>query len=371
MGVVRRAAVRRWSVVAGGVAVLCLVPAAVAAWPVGAAAVDPDELRRRALASAQRPYEGYVATEGRIGLPDLPQLADVGALFGGTMRLRAWHAGPDSWRVAELTALGERDTYRAQPGRYRWDFERNLVTFVAGDPAVWLPGPPDLLPPALARRLLAVDGAVRPLPARRVAGVAAAGLRLVPADPDTSVGRIDVWADPDSGLPLRVEVAGRGAARPVFTSRFLQVRQVAPDPAVLVVTVPDGAGFTMTRAGEVVEALAGALPGELPGSLAGRPRSTPVSAVTGAAAYGAGVSTVVVLGLSGGVARRMMETGRDAGGAPVPLTAAEAYELRGSLLAALVVHDDDSPEEVHTWLLAGLVEPRVLRDAAAELVAGR
>jgi hypothetical protein len=371
MGVVRREALRRWSMVAGGVAVLCLLPAAVAAWPVSAASVDPVELRRRVLASADRPYEGYVATDGRIGLPELPQLEEVGALFGGSMRLRAWYGGPAAWRVAELAALGERDTYRAAPGRYRWDFERNLVTFVAGDPAVWLPGPPDLLPPALARRLLGVDGDVRALPARRVAGVAAAGVRLAPADPETSVGRIDVWADPDTGLPVRVEVAGRGAVEPVFTSRFLQLRQATPAAAVLVPTVPDGAGFTMTSTGEVIEALAGALPGELPASLAGRPRSTPVSAVTGGAAYGADLSTVVVLGLAGRLGGRMLETGRNTGGAPVPLTAAEAYELRGSLLAALVVHDDDSSEEVHTWLLAGLVDPQVLRDAAAELVAGR
>ena len=40
---------------------------------------------------------------------------------------------------------------------------------------------------------------------------AAAGLRLSPADPDTTVGRVDVWADPPTGLPLHVEVAPKSA----------------------------------------------------------------------------------------------------------------------------------------------------------------
>ncbi len=46
------------------------------------------------------------------------------------------------------------------------------------------------------------------LPARRVAGRSAAGLRLVPADPASTIARVDVWADEASGLPLRVEVYG-------------------------------------------------------------------------------------------------------------------------------------------------------------------
>ena len=42
----------------------------------------------------------------------------------------------------------------------------------------------------------------------------AAGLRMTPADPASTVGRVDIWADPSSGLPLMVEVFGRGSGRP-------------------------------------------------------------------------------------------------------------------------------------------------------------
>jgi hypothetical protein len=369
---VRRDMVRRWAVVGAGVAVLCLLPVAVAAWPVGTAArVEPVELRDRILASAAQPYDGYVETDGRLGLPDLPALAEVGGLLGGSSRLRTWYAGPESWRVAELAPVGERDTYRVPSGVYTWDFERNLVTLVTGDRSVWLPGGADLVPPALARRLLGADGELRPLPSRRVAGLVAAGVRLVTTDPGTTVGRVDVWADPETGLPLQVEVAGRGAADPAFSSRFLQLRQGSPDPRLLLPRLPHTAGLTVTSNAELEATLAIALPGELPATLAGRPRSLVTVEDAVAGGYGTGFSTMLVVGLPGRFGGQTLDAAEQAGGTPIPITGAEAYELRASLLTALVVHANHTEprrEELHAWLLAGLVEPQVLRQAAAELV---
>ena len=43
-----------------------------------------------------------------------------------------------------------------------------------------------------------------------MAGIAAAGVRLTPAERATSIARVDIWADPESGLPLRVELSGAG-----------------------------------------------------------------------------------------------------------------------------------------------------------------
>lgn len=357
----------------GGVAVLCLSPAAIAAWPVASAAeVAPAELRDRIVGS-QQPYEGDVATDGRLGLPALPVLSELDAL--GSARLRAWYAGPDQWRVAELTAVGERDTYRTSAGLFRWDFERNLVAYIDGEPMVWLPGAPDLVPPELARRLLTTDGELHPLPSRRIAGIDVAGVRLVPADPDTTVGRVDVWADPDSGLPVRVEVGGRDGGEPVFTTRFLQVRQSPPDPAVLAPELPGGAGFTATSSIEIADALAQVLTGTLPDTLANRERTWPaaIAEVTGGGVYGTGMSTMVVLALPGRLSGQTLDAARGAGGTPVPMSGAEAYELHASLLTAVVVHADHARvsdrETIHSWLLAGLVDPRLLRQGAAELVA--
>jgi len=76
-------------------------------------------------------------------------------------------------------------------------------------------------PPALVRTLLDVAAGERfePLPARRVAGVDAAGLRIVPAGAGTTVDHIDIWADPGSGLPVQAEVTARGGQRPVFVRK--------------------------------------------------------------------------------------------------------------------------------------------------------
>src|SRR5262245_4475332 len=89
MSALRRAARSRWSVVAAGVAVLCLLPVAVAAWPGRLpAAIDPAALRDRILASADRPYEGYIDLVGRLGVPNLPGLEPVTGLLHSSTRVR-------------------------------------------------------------------------------------------------------------------------------------------------------------------------------------------------------------------------------------------------------------------------------------------
>ena len=101
---------------------------------------------------------------------------------------------------------------------------------------VRLPRPADLVPPSLALRLLREAGPrarVTGLAPRRVAGIAAAGLRVIPGDPASTVARIDIWADPASGLPLQVEVFGRGSGQPALETQFLQVSSWHPVPAVL------------------------------------------------------------------------------------------------------------------------------------------
>jgi hypothetical protein len=203
-----------------------------------------------------------------------------------------------------------------------------------------------------------------------VAGVGAAGLALTPDDPDTTVGRVAVWADPQTGLPVHLEVTVRGGAEPVFTSRFLQLRQAAPDPREVTPTVPAGAGFAEGTAAEAADALAAALPGQLPAVLAGRARTSigAMDGVAGAGVYGDGLSTVVVLALPGRVGRRTLAAARDNGGTPLPLTGAQAYELRAAPLTALIVRTDGDRSSRRGWLLAGLVDPQLLQRAATELI---
>jgi len=358
-----------------GVAALCLMPVAVAAWPSPRVDADPKVLRELILASASRPYQGYADTRGEVRLPDVPALDEVAKLVGGTTRIRVWYGSPRAWRVAVLDQTGEGDIYQTVDGTYLWDFERNLVIHPVGELPVRLPWAADLLPPDLARRLLAGAAAADTLTtigSRRVAGMTAAGLRLTPTDPETTIGRVDVWADPATGLPVQVEVAGRDSAAPTFTSRFLDLDQRPPDPPVVTPVVAESAGFAVTTAQDLAAALNGVAPVALPDSLAGRPRTTlPVRGVdvAGVGAYGAGLSTFVVLALPGRVGSQALRAAQDRGGTPVGFATGHGYEIRTSLISALIVRSEGDRATRRTFLLAGPVTPDVLRTAGGELLA--
>jgi hypothetical protein len=353
VNVLRPGAARRWAVVAAVIAILVAVPLVRAALPVGTPRVDPAVLRARILASAGVPYQGYVDAHGTIVLPALPQLGEVSQLFGGSTSMRVWRASPEAWRVAVLDPVGERDTYRAGKDTYTWDFSRNLWTQVVGDLPARLPAAPDLLPPDLARRLLA-DAApgdtLTTLPSQRVAGVAADGLRFTPGDPDTTIGRLDVWADPATGLPLQVDLAG------VFSSRFLDLGKDPPDAKVLIPDAAASSGFTTTSQNDVTAALNIVAGPGLPGSLAGKTRLP--GSVAGLGVYGSGLSRFVVTPVPGRVGQRTLDAVRDAGGAPV----AGGYALQSTVLTVLVVRPTR-----RTYVLAGFVSPELLGRAATEL----
>ena len=72
------------------------------------------------------------------------------------------------------------------------------------------------------------------------------GFRVVPRDDDSLVRHLDVWADPGSGLPLRVSMATRTGSTPVVVSRFLEVRQHKPDDDVLRPPAPARASISAT-----------------------------------------------------------------------------------------------------------------------------
>jgi hypothetical protein len=370
MSVVRREARRRWILVAAAVAVLCALPAVVAAWPAPAVSADPVALRTRILASANVSYSGDAATNGTIQLPDVPALADIAGLLK-TMRLRAWYSTPEAWRVAVLTLTGEHDIYRTPIGTYTWDYERDLTTLAAGNPPVRLPYAADLLPPDLARRLIAAEPAATAIGARRIAGVDAAGLRVTPSDPDSTVGHVDVWADPQTGLPVQVEVVARTGGDPVFTSRFLDVDQRNPDAAVLVPAAPEHGGFTTTTSQDVTQTVNTIAPIPLPSTLTGRARvgGPLASSVVGLAGYGSGLSMFVVLALTGGVGNDTLNGIRNRGGVPVSVPNATAYETSTTLVNGLVVQSNVGRRNRRTYLLAGPVAASVLRQAASELLA--
>ena len=370
MSVVSRAARRRWAAVIGGVVALCLVPVVLTVWPAPEVRSDPQRLRSMILASAGRPYQGFAESDGSVGLPELPGLADVSALLSTDTRMRTWYAGPQAWRVAVVDLTGERDIYQTTDGKYVWDFERNLVTQMADVP-VRLPWAADVTPPDLARRLLrgaATRDRISGIGSRRVAGVVAAGLRISPVDPDTTVGRVDIWADPATGLPLRIEIAGHGG-RSVLVSRFLEVSQRMPSRDVLLPALPATADVAITSYSQIAAAINAVAPGALPPSLAGRPLGATPTSITGVRSYGTGWSGFVVLRLPGRIGQRFADAVRAAGGVSSQLGNAEVLEINTSLLSTLIVRWTAAGRRTRTYLLAGLVSPSLLRQAGTELVA--
>ena len=88
------------------------------------------------------------------------------------------------------------------------------------------PPPPDLLPTTLGRRLLSEADRRRADPDRRPSGSPAAtpwACGWCRPSAASSVGRVDVWVDADSGLPLQVQVYAQGRRPPALDTRFLDL----------------------------------------------------------------------------------------------------------------------------------------------------
>jgi hypothetical protein len=360
--------VRRWAVVAAGLALLCGLPVIASALPVTVPQLTAGQLRTRILASADEPYAGYAESNATFGLPPVAGLTGLTSLLNGVTKMRVWQAAPDRWRVDVLSDAGERDTY--QLGGYRsyiWDSGNQLLTEIRGRQSYRLPRPADLVPPALALRMLSEAGRqarfsmIAPL---RVAGQSAAGLRVTPADPASTVGRVDIWADPSSGLPLMVEVFGRGSASPALESLFFQVSPWHSDPRVLTPTRAPGTGFTVTSAGSVAGALSNLALIALPAQLGGRIRLPVQPGFQTIGAYGGGLTTFVLLAVRGSAGRNLVPDVVSAGGTPLVIAGGAGAEISAPLINAIVVRP---PGWFFTFLLAGTVSSQLLERAATDL----
>lgn len=343
-------------------ALLIAVPTVVsAALPRGQPA-DPASLRALIAGSGSRSYQGYAESVGQLGLPDLPNLGDVTALLSGKTRMRAWYASPDQSRVDVLTTGGERDVYRTPEGEFTWDYAANMLTELIGDPPVRLPRAGDLLPPDLARRILAAapGDQVSALAPQRVAGIAAPGIRLTPADPDTTIGNVDIWAEPVSGLPLRVEVTARGQPAPILVTAFQELDLTTPALPTETPRPAPGSGFSVASAPDVTNALGALGQVALPATLAGRDLRT--GDLGGL--YGTGLSSFFVLALPRNLGAAATGAATAAGAATIQLPGGTAVSQAIPPLSLMIVRSTVSRR---WYLLAGMVQPSVLRTAAREL----
>ena len=171
-----------------------------------------------------------------------------------------------------------------------------MVAAPEADNPVRLPRDTDTLPPALAARMLseATADQVSALPRRQGRRPAAEGLRLQPSDPLSSVGRVDVWADSASGIPVLVEVFGRSDDVAAMSSTFLDFSAVAPARAELAFTVPPGARVRSVPRDDLIRDIARSGGPRPPDTLLGFARSRPGAAVATIGEYGRGVTQLAV-----------------------------------------------------------------------------
>ncbi len=351
----------RWALVALGLAVLVALPALVAALPAGDTAAPATDLRARVLASAQLPFSGYAISTGGLTLPVDDALTGVADLLSDQTTMRAWYRGPEDWRVDVVTATGETGTHRDASGTWTWTYADQRASRGA-EPPLALPTAPDLLPSALGRRLLseATDAELSRIDPVRVAGRDALGVRYTPAAPAASVQAVDIWVDPNTGLPLRVVVRAAGSTVPALDTRFLDLSTSAPAPVTTAFTPPAGAAISSATDLTTLDLGRRLSQVQLPGSLVGLDRRAAAGVPGAIGVYGTGVTQLAVTPLPG----------RAAGSLRAQLAATP-----GAVVDGLGVRSAAGPlglmlvgsRETGSFLLAGTVTLDALAAAAQQL----
>ncbi len=351
-----------------GVAVLCCLPTLAGALPVSVTALTARQLESRVLLSQRLTFSGYAESDANFGLPALPAFSSVTPLLDGVSRMRVWQAAPGRWRVDTLSDTGENDTYQDGDSTFSWDSGEQLLTGIYGPQVIRLPRAADLQPAALAVRIINEAGAgakVSTLPPQRVAGQSAAGLEITPAAPQSTIARVDIWASPSSGLPLRVEVFDRSTAQPALESQFLQVGPWTPDSGVLTPRYSPGTGFTTTTPADLSGVLKNLDDELLPRCLAGLARQP--SPVPQIGVYGDGLAAFAVLTFRHDTGSSLLTDALDAGAAPLSGAEIRAGAVASAPLINLVlVRPAHSPD---IFLLVGLVSKATLEQAAGALAA--
>jgi hypothetical protein len=296
----------RWFVVAV-VAIACATaPALLRVVPAHDSDISAPALAKRIHASAALGWSGEVHAIGSLEVPLTGStFGGVSRLLGGQTDLRVWWRDPEHWRLDRLRTSGEQDLIRSGSQTMRWTYESSEARFTPYS-EVRLPNDSDALPPTLAGRLLsgAKASELSRLPATRVDGRSAVGLRFVPADSRTTIARVDVWADEDSGLPVRVDVYDEGGRdRPILTSQVVSLDTDRPEAALTSFETTRGMHFSR---GAALDEAAGAnafAPFALPDEVADLPRRGRPEDQRAVGIYGRGPTALVAIPLRRSVAK--------------------------------------------------------------------
>jgi hypothetical protein len=349
----------RWTLVAVGLVIAVASVVGYRARPVAASQTDAGSLLARIEQAQEAPYSGYVETHGTLLLPVADRFTDVGALFGERTRMRVWWRDDETWRVDKLLTAGEVDLIHDGLGTTEWNFEKAEATRYL-DPPIRLPRTADLLPPALGRRVLEdVDEVhAESLEARRVAGRTALGLRVSPASPLTSIDHVDLWADSESAITLRVEVFVADDPVAVFTSEFREFSAARPPVERVSFTAPPGSTRSFDDILDIADAANQYADEVPPRTLLGLPLSPKSEQAVGI--YGSGLTQVMAIPVWDRAAvplREQLATNPD-----TQIVNGDTF-LHVGPLGVLLTDEPDGDG----WLVTGTINQAALTRAAAEL----
>jgi outer membrane lipoprotein-sorting protein len=351
----------RWLVVLVTAVAFIATPLVISARSAAPSDISATELAGRIQQSANVGWFGFVETVGTLQVPDSDSFATLGQLLGENTQLRVWWRSADEWRVDRLRSTGETNLFRQGWGMVRWVFESQTATYSPVS-KIRLPDASDLLPPTFARSLLqgVRENELTSLPAQRIAGMDAPGLRLTPKEMATTVGHVDIWADAASGLPLKVELYGLGEKRAILTTAVRELKLGPPPAASTRFTLAEGVRVVYEQSIDVAAAANAFAPYDLPRSLAGL--SSRDGEDPGAVGiYGRGPTTLIALPLRGQVAGPLRRQLQDRGTAQ--LTEVGTLAPVGPVGLLITPRGRGG-----AFLLAGTVTAETLRKAAAELL---
>jgi hypothetical protein len=304
----RRAKAVRWATALGLVAVLAGLPWAAGRLPSGGSSVSAVSLLARVQASAKVGYSGYAESTGSLALPvTTGQFSTIADLFGSTTELRVWWRGNQDWRVDKITPSGEQDLVTDGSNLWSWSYESTSIELDQNVTAAGahLPRADDLVPATLARRLLsqAQPDEVHRVASKRIAGRTAAGLSYLPAAPQSTIARVDVWALPGSGLPVSVAAYGKstsgGAPTVIVSTTMLDLDTDVPAAATTRFIPPPGGQIHTQQAPDLL-ALASRIQNlHLPDTLGGLTKDSISPPNTSVTVYGSGVTVLVAIPIFG------------------------------------------------------------------------
>ncbi|MHA3702283.1 LolA family protein [Jatrophihabitans sp. YIM 134969] len=226
------------------------------AFTAGANSTPPPRTAASLLADLGRVdvagYSGTVVQRSTL-IDQAPSSASglsLARLMSGSNTIKVWYGGVDRQRIAVLDAQGESDLFR--DGNQVWQYdsqERVAIQSIANPRRVTDSAriPVDgttVTPDDLARQAVAAvdpSTSVTVSTPGTVAGRPAYQLVITPPSTSaTRIGRIVLWLDGDTRMPLAAQVYARGADDPSIDLAFTSIAFEVPDDEAFRFTPPAG-----------------------------------------------------------------------------------------------------------------------------------